>query len=121
MKKSFCELFLDYYPTESEVEGLYSTNIANCVFNCFLSYTAILLNIVTIHAMRKTPSLPKTLKTLLLSLATSDVGVRLVNQPFYISLLVKWLHEIILVVTHKRLFTSLEIYVPQLRSLVLWL
>ena len=93
MKKSFCELFLDYYPTESEVEGLYSTNIANCVFNSFLSYTAILLNIVTIHAMRKTPSLPKTLKTLLLSLAVSDVGVGLVNQPFYISLLVKWLHE----------------------------
>jgi len=40
--------------------------------------------------MRKTPSLPKTLKTLLLSLAVSDVGVGLVGQPFYTSLLVKW-------------------------------
>ena len=90
---SFCELFLDYYPTEYEAEGLYSTNITNCVFNSFLSYTAILLNIVTIHAIRKTPSLPRTLKTLLLSLAVSDVGVGLVNQPFYTLLLVKWSHE----------------------------
>ena len=52
-----------------------------------------MLNIVTIHAIRKTPSLPKNLKTLLLSLAVSDVGVGLVNQPFYTSLLIKWLHE----------------------------
>jgi len=49
-----------------------------------------MLNIVTIHAIRKTSSLPKTLKTLLLSLAVSDVGVGLVSQPFYTSLLVKW-------------------------------
>ena len=93
MKQSFCELFLDYYPTESEVEGLYSTNIANCVFNSFLSFTAILLNIVTIHAIRKTSSLPKTLTTLLLSLAVSDVGVGLVNQPFYTSILIKWIQQ----------------------------
>jgi len=37
--------------------------------------------------------LPKTLKTLLLSLAVSDVGVGLSVQPFYISLLVKWAQE----------------------------
>ena len=49
-----------------------------------------MLNIVTIHAIRKAPSLPKTLKTLLLSLAVSDVGVGLLGQPFYISLLIKW-------------------------------
>ena len=90
---SFCELFLDYYQTESEAEVLYSTNIANCVFNSFLSYTAILLNIATIHAIRKTPSLPKTLKTLLLSLAVSDVGVGLLVQPFYVSLMVEWLQQ----------------------------
>ena len=93
MKKSFCEILRDKYPRESEVEEFYSTNIANCVFNSFLSYTTIMLNIVTIHAIRKTPSLPKTLKTLLLSLAVSDVGVGLVNQPFYVALLIKWLHE----------------------------
>jgi len=49
-----------------------------------------MFNIVTIHAIRKTSSLPKTLKTLLLSLAVSDVGVGLFGQPFYCSLLIKW-------------------------------
>jgi len=37
--------------------------------------------------------LPETLKTLLLSLAVSDVGVGLFSQPFYILLLVKWIRE----------------------------
>ena len=93
MKKSFCELLLDYFPRISELEDFLSTSIANCVFNIFLCYTAIMLNIVTIHAIRTTPSLPKTLKTLLLSLAVSDVGVGLVNHPFYVSLLIKWQQE----------------------------
>ena len=93
MRKSFCEVLLQYYPRISEVEELYSTSIANCVFNSFLCYTTIMLNIVTIHAIRETSSLPKTLKTLLLSLAVSDVGVGLFGQPFYISLLVKWLQQ----------------------------
>jgi len=52
-----------------------------------------MLNIVTIHAMRKTSSLAKTSKTLLLSLAVSDVGVGFFSQPFYISLLVMWLQQ----------------------------
>ena len=90
MKKSFCEILQDYYPRISEVEELYSTTIANGVFNSFLSYTAIMLNIVTIHAIRKTSSLPKTLKTLLLSLAVSDVCVGLLGQPFYNLFLVMW-------------------------------
>ena len=71
------------------MEDLYWTSIATCVFNSFLSYTAIMLNIVTIHAIRNTSSIPKTLKTLLLSLAFSDVGVGLLVQPYYISLLIK--------------------------------
>ena len=93
MKKSLCELLRDYYPRISEVEDLHATYIANCVFNSFLSYTAIMLNVVTIHAIRKTSSLPKTLKTLLLSLAVSDLGVGLFIQPFYTSLLIKWLQQ----------------------------
>ena len=93
MKKSSCELLLHYYPSITEVEELRSTYIANCVFNNFLSYTAIMLNIVTIHAIRKTSSLPNTLKTLLLNLAVSDIGVGLLVQPFYTSLLVKWLQQ----------------------------
>ena len=44
-----------------------------------------MLNIVTIHAIRKTPSLSKNLKTLLLSLAVSDLGVGLVVQPLYVA------------------------------------
>ncbi|XP_078348727.1 adenosine receptor A2a-like [Oculina patagonica] len=93
MRKSFCELLLQYFPRISEYEDLYSTFITNCVFNSFLCYTAIMLNIVTIHAIRKTSSLPKTLKTLLLSLAVSDVGVGLLVQPYYTALLVKWLQQ----------------------------
>ena len=52
-----------------------------------------MLNIVTIHAIRKTSSLPNILKTLLLNLAVSDIGVGLFVQPFYTSLLVKWLQQ----------------------------
>ena len=67
--------------------------VANCVFNSFLSYTTIILNIVTIHAIRKTALLPKPLRTLLLSLAASDVGVGLLVQPLYISTLVSRLNK----------------------------
>ena len=93
MEKMSCELLLHVYPKISEVEELRSTYITNIAFNSFLSYTAIMLNIVTIHAMRKTLSLPKNLRTLLLSLAVSDVDVGLSIQPFYTSLLVKWLQQ----------------------------
>ena len=92
MNKS-CEALLQYFPSPSKVGVLHSTYIANCVLNSFLSYTAIMLNILTIHAIRKTSSLQKTLKTLLLSLAVSDVGVGLLVQPFYISLLVEWMEN----------------------------
>ena len=84
---------LEFYPKVVEFADLRSTYIANCVFNSFLSYTAIMLNIVTIHAIRKTSSLPKTLKSLLLNLAVADVGVGLLTQPFYTSLLVKLLQK----------------------------
>jgi len=47
-----------------------------------------MLNVITIHALRKTSSLPKPLKTLLLSLAVSDLGVGLLCQPMYITYLV---------------------------------
>ena len=47
-----------------------------------------MLNSVTIHAIRKTSSLPKHLKTLLLSLAVSDLGVGLLVPSFHIAVLV---------------------------------
>ena len=72
----------------TEAEGLHTpTLVANCVLNGFLSYTAIVLNIITIQALRKTSSLPKTLKTLLLSLSISDLGVGLLVQPLYVAFL----------------------------------
>ena len=58
-----------------------------------LSYVIPPLNIVSIHATRKTSSLPKPLKTLLLSLAVSDLGVGLVAQPLYIADLVMELKQ----------------------------
>ena len=67
--------------------------VANCVFNSFLSYTNIFLNIITIHAIRKTVLLPKPLRTLLLSLVATDVGVGLLVQPLYIFTLVSRLKQ----------------------------
>ena len=65
-----------------------SSYLVVCLLNAFLSYTITMLNIVTIHAIRKTPSLSKNLKTLLLSLAVSDLGIGLVAQPLYVARLI---------------------------------
>ena len=67
--------------TMKESEYLQSSCVANCVCNAFLYYTTILLNSVTIHALRKTSSLPKSLKTLLMSLAVSDLAMKLEEKP----------------------------------------
>ena len=65
--------------------------LALCVLNSFLSCTAFLFNIVTINAIKKTSSLSKTLKTLLLTLAISNLGVGLLAQPIYVTqLIMKW-------------------------------
>ena len=57
--------------------------VLNCVVNSFLSYATVMLNIVLIFALRRTSSLPKTLKALILSVAVSDLGVGLLVQPLY--------------------------------------
>ena len=56
------------------------------VLNIVFALTAIVLNSVTIHAIRKTSSasLPKNLRVLLLNLAFSDLSVGLVVQPVFI-------------------------------------
>ena len=72
----------------NEADPLYSSVIVNCVFNAFSAYTAIMLNILTIHAMRKTSSLTQPFKTLLLSLAVSDLCVGLLAQPLYIAIMI---------------------------------
>ena len=72
----------------ASAKGVHLTLVVNCVFNAFLCLTTIVLNIITIQVLRKTSSLPKTLKTLLLSLAVSDLGVGLLVQPLYVAILV---------------------------------
>ena len=93
MAKPFCELSLFFSTQISEHEELQSTYIATCVLNSFLCYSAVMLNFVAIYAIRKTSSVPKALKTLLLSLTVSDVGVGLLGQPLHISLLIMWLQQ----------------------------
>ena len=93
MEKSSCELLSGSFPNLSELENLRWTILVNLVFDSFLSYTAIMLNVVTIHAIRKTLLLPINLKTLLLNLAVTDVGVGVIVQPVYSLLLVKWLQQ----------------------------
>lgn len=54
--------------------------------NSFTSYAAVMLNIVAIIALRKTPSLRKPLKILLLSISVSDLCVGLLVQPLNVAL-----------------------------------
>ena len=91
MSELFCNESLDYFPTYTELKDLRSTFITNCIFNSFLTHTSIMLNIVTIYAIHKTSAMAKTLKTLLLSLAFSDLAVGLFSQPLYTFFLVKCL------------------------------
>ena len=92
MKNPICEELVIFQPARRENEYVRSWYTVNCVLNAFLTISAIILNSVTIQALRKTSSLPKPLKALLLNLAVSDLGVGLLVEPFYFGLLVKWLH-----------------------------
>ncbi|XP_066030417.1 histamine H2 receptor-like [Pocillopora verrucosa] len=91
MNELFCKEFLDYFPTYTELKDLRLTFITNCIFNNFITHTSIVLNIVTIYAIHKTSAMAKTLKTLLLSFAFSDLAVGLFSQPLYTFFLVKCL------------------------------
>ena len=64
--------------------NFYPSNIALCVVKLLLCLSAITLNSISIHAIRKTSSLQKTLKIMLLSLAVSDLGVGLLVYPLAI-------------------------------------
>ena len=94
MAENDCDTLYELlFGTSPAVEDFRPALVANSVFNSFLSYTTVILNIVTIHAIRKTALLPKPLRTLLLSLAASDVGVGLLVQPLYISTLISRLNK----------------------------
>ena len=90
MNKSSCGLQLQKASSKSsQVEDpFYSATIANVVFSGCLCYITIMLNVVTIYALRKTSALSKPLKAFLQSLALSDLGVGLLGQPLNIAYLV---------------------------------
>ena len=67
--------------------------IINVVVNSFSCYTTIMLNIALIFALRRTSSLPKTLKALILSLTVSDLGIGLVVQPLYIARMIMQIQQ----------------------------
>ena len=58
-----------------------------CTLNTNFSYTATILNIVAICVIMKTSSLSRNFKTLLLSLAVSDLGIGLLAQPMFVAYL----------------------------------
>ena len=91
MNGLYCNESSQHYPSIADFKDLRPTIITNCIFNSFLTYTAIMFNVVTIYAIHKAATIAKPLKTLLLHLAFSDVAVGLFGQPLYISLLIKWL------------------------------
>ena len=66
--------------------GVEYKKVFSIAMNSFTSYAAVMLNIVAIIALRKTPSLPKPLKVLLLSISVSDLCVGLLIQPLYVAL-----------------------------------
>lgn len=70
-------------------EPMYSIIIFNIAASAFLCYTTTMMNIVTIHALVKTPLQPKPLKTLLLSLAFSDLFFGVLGDPLQIAYLVE--------------------------------
>ena len=109
MKNPLCDEFLIYQPTGAEVQDFYPWYIVSCVFNILPTITAIVLNSVTIQALRKASSLSKPLKTLLLSLAFTDLGVGLLCHPFATAFLIKWSQQ------------NLESYLFIYRTVLVWL
>ena len=57
-------------------------------FLAFLSFTAVIFNTVAILALRRTLSLSKNFKILLLNLAVADAGVGLISQPLNLAILI---------------------------------
>ena len=93
MKNPLCKELLISQPTSIEVEDFYSFYIVSCILNMLLTFTAIVLNSVTIQALRKASSLSKPLRALLLSLTFTDLGVGLLCHPFNIAFLIQWLRQ----------------------------
>ena len=80
MNVLYCGDILQLFPSYSDFKDRRWILIAGCISNNFLTYTAIMLNIVTLYAVRKSSSVPKTLRTLMLSLAQLPADSYAVNQ-----------------------------------------
>ena len=110
MNDSFCREMLRFLPSNTDVEYLHSLFVANSIFNVILCYSTAILNCLAIHAVKKTASLSRPLKTLLLSLAISDLGIGLLSQPFFVVLLSKSLQNVNLGCTAYTVFTFVIIF-----------
>ena len=109
-KDLFCRELLRFLPCHSDVEHLRSLFIVNCILNGILSYSTAVLNCLAIHAVKKTSFLSASLKTILLSLAISDLGIGLFSQPFFVVLLSKSLRNDNLGCTTYTIFTFVIIF-----------
>ena len=78
-----------------------------CILNVNFSCTATILNNVAICVIMKTPSLSKNFKTLLLSLAVSDLGIGLLAQPMFVAYSVIYMFIMTLIPVNFFLFASL--------------
>ena len=92
---------------------LYYHTLVACIVGSIFAFTAVVLNVLVILAVRNIPSFPrKTLKTLLLSMSVSDLGVGLVAQPLNIYVLVsdiKFFSSFILVDHHEAVFKAYRV------------
>ena len=82
--QEFCVDISKYYPDKNEFYGFY---VALCVVNGMLALSTIFGNTIIICALTKTTCALSPSKILLLGLAFSDLGVGLVVQPLYITLI----------------------------------
>lgn len=110
MEEPFCKELLLYLPSARDVEYLYSSLMVNCILNAIMAASTIILNCTAIHAVRKANGLSTPLKTLLLSLTISDLGIGLFSQPFYVALSCKSLQAIFLGCVAYSAFTAVIIF-----------
>ena len=82
--EKFCDDISKYYPEKDE---FYSWYVLLCVLNAMLALSATFGNIIIIRALTKTTGALCTSKILLRGLAFTDLGVGLVVQPLYISVI----------------------------------
>ena len=88
--EEFCDDISKYYPEKDE---FYSWYVLLCVLNAMLALSATFGNIIIIRALTKTTCALCTSKILLRGLALTDLGVGLVVQPLYISVIAEILSK----------------------------